>query len=479
VTVPADPARQTSNGPDSAVDRLLAFFLPRQTHDVGDSHQRLRLFLISHLVGPFLGLAMAGTLFVLDPRPGPELAVITVSVLAFWLYPAALRATGRFTALAFVSLQHLSFVILFTSFHYGGPTSPFFFWIAVVPLFGFFYLGDTKRLRLAVTAALVADVIAFLVLYRLSDPSQTRIPEAARTGLGLVSVACAGIYVTLMALSNARLVVSQSELRREVENHRRTADQLRGASQAAEAASRAKSEFLATMSHELRTPLNAIIGFSQLMRAETFGALAPRYRDYAKDIDDSAEHLLEIINDILDIAKTESGRIELVDTEIDVHAVMGGVQRLLESRAAKASLTFELRLPADLPRLRADARRVKQMLLNLAGNAIKFTPAGGLVVLAAERSAAGGLALRVTDTGIGIAPDKLAKVLEPFYQVDSSLARRHEGTGLGLPLVAAMAAWHDASLRLESGLGTGTTVVLEFPPARMIDEGVRRDQEEC
>jgi signal transduction histidine kinase len=234
-------------------------------------------------------------------------------------------------------------------------------------------------------------------------------------------------------------------------------------------ANRTKSEFLATMSHELRTPLNAIIGFAQIMSMEAFGPLGNgRYRDYAADIGDSGTHLLEIINDILDIAKMEAGKLEIADEVVDVGATVAAACRLIRARAEKARLTLAVAVPAELPPLRADARQLKQMLINLLTNAVKFTPDGGRVEVRAAVEPQGGLGIAVADTGIGIAPAHLSRVVEPFFQVDSSLSRRHEGTGLGLTLVAAMIREHGGAFHLESDLGKGTTATISFPRERLL-----------
>jgi signal transduction histidine kinase len=243
---------------------------------------------------------------------------------------------------------------------------------------------------------------------------------------------------------------------------------LREAKKAAEAANQSKTAFLAMMSHELRTPLNAIIGFSQMMRTETFGPLQGRYAEYAGDIEQSGQHLLAIINDILDIAKAESVGLPLMEENVAIDAIAGAAVQMMKLRAEKAHLALELRIAPDLPALRADARRLKQMLINLLAYAIKFTPPGGTITVTAEFNERRGITIGVSDTGIGIAQEHLASVLEPFYQVDNSLARRHEGTGLGLSIVAAMMARHNGSLRIDSELGKGTVAKLEFPPSLVV-----------
>jgi signal transduction histidine kinase len=240
------------------------------------------------------------------------------------------------------------------------------------------------------------------------------------------------------------------------------------AKEAAEAASRAKSEFLATVSHELRTPLNAIIGFSELMILGVLGPLGnPQYQSYLEDIHQSGSHLLSIINDILDFSKAEAGKLDLDESEVDVADVVTTIARLMRPRFAEARLTYRQELPAELPHLWCDQRKLKQMLLNLVGNAVKFTPAGGDVQVTVTRDA-WGLVLRVSDSGIGIAASDLDRVLEPFAQADNKLSRRHEGTGLGLTLVRSMIELHGGSLRLESEVGFGTTAILAFPSGRLM-----------
>jgi signal transduction histidine kinase len=239
------------------------------------------------------------------------------------------------------------------------------------------------------------------------------------------------------------------------------------AKEAAEEASRTKSEFLATVSHELRTPLNAIIGFSELMIRGILGPLGnPQYRTYLEDIHQSGCHLLDIINDILDFSKAEAGRLELHESDVDVHQVVTALIRLMGPRARDASLELIDAIAQDLPQLWCDPRKLKQMLLNLLTNAVKFTPSGGKIEVQAlcDKS---GMTISVRDSGIGIAEADLARVLQPFVQADNKLSRTHEGTGLGLTLVNAMVKIHGGSFRLESKVGHGTSAYLSFPPERV------------
>jgi len=236
----------------------------------------------------------------------------------------------------------------------------------------------------------------------------------------------------------------------------------------AEHASRAKSDFLAHVSHELRTPLNAVIGFSEIIHREMYGPVGdPRYREYAADIQFSGQHLLAIVNDILDVAKAEAGELVMEDERVDVADVAAASLALIQQRAGTAGVTLHHELQPMLPSVRGDARRVRQVLLNLLSNAVKFTPSGGRVTLRAAREPDGGLAISVADTGIGMDADDIARAMTPFQQVNGILARRQEGTGLGLPLSRALMELHGGSLSVDSAPGRGTVATLRFPATRV------------
>jgi signal transduction histidine kinase len=239
------------------------------------------------------------------------------------------------------------------------------------------------------------------------------------------------------------------------------------AKETAEEASRAKTTFLATMSHELRTPLNAIIGFSEIMRDELLGPLGkPQYKTYAEDICQSGSHLLSLINDLLDLSKAGAGKIDLAEEESEPRSLIESCLRLVETRARRNNVHLQNMIGSPLPRIYADRRRLKQILLNLLANAVKFTPSHGTVTVRTRRDAQG-FHIEVADTGVGIAADDIPKVMLPFGQVDSVISRRAEGVGLGLPLSKVLAELHGGRLSIESQLGKGTTVSLILPPARV------------
>ena len=227
----------------------------------------------------------------------------------------------------------------------------------------------------------------------------------------------------------------------------------------AERANEAKSHFLANMSHELRTPLNAIIGFSDIL---------PRYREYAADINESGMHLLSIINDILDLSKIEAGSASTADeVEFDVDAVIESAEHMVRMLAERGSVTLFVQKPEVSVRLTGVERMVRQIFVNVLSNAVKFTDEGGVVSLAASLRSNGTFVVSISDTGIGMSPEEVKLALTPFGQADSSLSRKHAGTGLGLPLAKAMMELHEGRLLVRSAPGRGTTVILVFPAKRV------------
>ena len=235
----------------------------------------------------------------------------------------------------------------------------------------------------------------------------------------------------------------------------------------AERANKTKSEFLANMSHELRTPLNAIIGFSGTMMLEMFGPLGDKYKEQVNDINNSGEHLLELINDILDISAIEANAIRLTESQMAVEKVIQSVVRLMEHRAEKRRIAFTVDVPPTLPTLYADERRVKQVLLNLLSNAIKFTDERGRVSLRAARNDDGSLAISISDTGIGMDEEEAEIALTAFGQIEGSLTRKYDGAGLGLPLSKQLMEIHGGTLTVVSKKGVGTTVTAIFPAERV------------
>jgi signal transduction histidine kinase len=275
-----------------------------------------------------------------------------------------------------------------------------------------------------------------------------------------------GLVLQVERLTSA-LVESRDALRRESAERIHT---LEVARDQAEIVSRTKTAFLANTSHELRTPLNAIMGFSEAMLMGVRGAMVnAHHREYVAMIHTSAEHLLGIINDILDVSAVEAGKLILREDEVELADAIGEAADLVRERAAVHGVHLNIRLPPDLPGLWVDARRFKQILLNPLNNAIKFTPAGGSVTLGViAAGAAQPVIVTIADTGIGMSPDELERAVVPFGQVDNSLTRRFDGTGLGLPLTISLVEMHGGEVRITSVKGAGTTVSLVFPASRCV-----------
>jgi len=260
-------------------------------------------------------------------------------------------------------------------------------------------------------------------------------------------------------------------IRTDMTELKKAEEAMQRAREEAETANRAKSEFLANMSHELRTPLNAVIGFSDMIRRETFGPVgSPKYLEYVNDINESGTHLLELITDILDLSKVEAGKLELHEQNVDVSRVVRSCLTLVKERAEARGVEVKCDSAPNLPGLSADERKLKQILINLMSNAIKFTPSGGEITVRNWVHRDDGYVFQISDTGIGMAREDIPKALTPFRQVDNNISRKYDGTGLGLPLTKALTELHGGSLDLQSEVGVGTTVTVRFPTERILPQ---------
>lgn len=256
-------------------------------------------------------------------------------------------------------------------------------------------------------------------------------------------------------------------LRQEIRRRAQAEEQARAARDTAEAASRAKTIFLANMSHELRTPLNAIIGFAELAETVMDDRELSKYGSYLGNITESAHHLLRVINDILDVSRVEVGKVTLREEDVEVSEVVQAAMRLIGHVASAKRQSLSFSIPDGLPKLRADERLLKQILLNILSNSAKFTPEGGTIQVE-TRLDDGAVVITCSDNGVGIAPEDIPLVLQPFGQAENAMAPKHEGTGLGLPLAKGFMELHGGTLALASEVGRGTTITLSFPASRSV-----------
>lgn len=241
------------------------------------------------------------------------------------------------------------------------------------------------------------------------------------------------------------------------------------------AANQAKSRFIATMSHELRTPLNAIIGFTGLMKDEISGPIGnDSYRDYIGDVYTNGQHLLDIVNDILDLVSIESGQITLSEDEISLGGMVARVAQKFEQQILEGNITLTNRAEDETATVLGDERRLSQILTNLLSNAVKFTPAEGRIDLRCETLADGAIAVAISDSGPGIALAELPRIMEPFQQADDSFTRAHDGCGLGVPIAVALAKLHGGEVRYDTNMSSGTTVRLVLPAVRLTSHPLRR-----
>ncbi len=317
----------------------------------------------------------------------------------------------------------------------------------------------------AVLAGTLPFAIAFVIAIGL-DPRPHLLALAA-------AIVFAELYFVMLSgrlyrhtIEGLTMRAESEALVAELEQAKANSDDAR---QRAETANLAKSRFLATMSHELRTPLNAILGFSEVMKSEVFGPLPnPTYKEYASDIHASGQHLLNLINEILDLSRVEAGRFELNEEPVNLLYSAEDAVRLVQLRARNKGVTLKETYEPGMPTLWADARAIRQIFLNLLSNAIKFTPAGGTIFIKVGWTMSGGQYLSVRDTGVGIPDDEIPTVLSSFGQGTNALKAAEQGAGLGLPIVQGFAELHGGGFSLKSKIRVGTEVLVTFPPERVM-----------
>jgi signal transduction histidine kinase len=449
----------------AALDNLVNYFIPPRIAADRDTRNRAHVFLVSHILGPFIGNVVPISIYLLDPAPGYDVAVLAVSITLFWVFPFILRAGAPYNALALVSIENLIFCILWSCYFYGGVTSPTLAWVLVIPLLAFFYLGSSSKLRAIVMLMFAANVAVFSFFYSYGFEINNKLPVAAMQGLGLVSTTAASIYVAMMALYYAKIQASQGELESEMRQHVATASALRAATEEAERAGAAKSEFLAKMSHELRTPLNAVIGYSQMLLEDAeIDSDREGIADLTK-IHTAGQHLLKLVNEVLDLSKIEAGKMELHLEETDFCELLRDVAERAKTAVEANGNELVCSISPNLGTALCDAGRFRNVVGQLIDNAAKFTRNGKVEIAARRLNRVAGdqLIVDVVDTGIGIAPDQMPNLFEKFTVADDSSTSKYGGTGLGLALSQRLCKLMGGEVSVGSELGKGSCFTIRMP----------------
>ena len=447
------------------LNQLVDWFIPAEMAADQEACKQARMFLFSHIFGPFIGNVVPAAVFVLDPHPTFDVAVLAISITAFWAFPFALRRFGHYDFLVLLSVQNLIFCILWSCYFYGGVSSPTVSWVLTIPLLAFFYIGPNSPLRLTVLGLFVVNVITFIAVLQWHPFDGKVLPVVSMQALGIVSTTCTAVYVTMMAIYYAKTLASGAEIETEMKRHLATAAELRRATAEAERAGAAKSEFLAGMSHELRTPLNAIIGYSQML----LDSAAANCDDEISVLDltrinSSGQQLLRLINEILDLSKIEAGKMELFNETADVSELVTRAAESCGEVIDKYGNTLALDLAQDLGSICCDTEKLEHILTQLLDNAAKFTADGQITITAKRRVCAphDEIDIAIRDTGIGIAPEVMPVLFE-FGVADDTSATKYGGTGLGLALSQRLCRLMGGALTPHSEVGVGSCFTVRLP----------------
>ena len=448
-------------------DRLLKiidWFIPAELQKNTANLWQARIFVISHLIGPCSAIAILGYLYrALEVH---DIVFWTICVLcgAFWLMPFALRYSQTLAWLALLSFCDLTFVSVFGSYFYGGVSSPFLPWCLASLLIGFFYLGDRPFL---VVGIFTAHLVGFVAAYLVNGAFPERVPLNNLSTVGMISVLCATLYTSMMAIYYAYVMTAQSALRQEIEKRLQTAAKLEQVKQQAERANEAKAVFLAKMNHQLRTPLNAIIGYSEILLENIEPESNSADKADLKTINNSGRHLLSLVSDVLYMPKIESANIEISRRPVNLESCLEEVAATCRNLVERNGNAFILEKAEDLGTIETDETRLRQILINLLGNAGKFTEKGTVALRASRVSTESGdqIIMSVEDTGIGIPREAIAGLFTDFNDANSVTAGSYGGSGLGLAVSQKLARLLDGDIYVDSEPHRGSVFTVRLPAA--------------
>ncbi len=448
-------------------DRFIDRFIPPTLLADREMRTRARMFLFSHMFGPILGNVIPACLFWLEPKSGTPLFVLAASITCFWVFPFALRHTGRYVLLSHLSIQNLLFAILWGCYFFGGASSPFLPWLVTVPLLAFFYLGASSRTCVIILLQIGLSLGGFTTFYLIGETFPQIIALPKLQGIGIISIISASTYVVMMSLFYAKILASQTEVEAEVNKHLATSAELRAAALLAERAGVAKAAFLARMSHELRTPLNAVIGYSQILLEETDATVQAVAHSDLTRINHAGRHLLHLVNAILDLSKIEAGRMDVFVEAIDFERFVGDLSTRWSGAEINPDVAISWRLSGAVVEVRTDVAKLERILNEVIDNAVQYTKTGTIEILVDAEPLQGApdsqLSISVRDTGCGIAPESLAGLFETFTERDDATTSKFGSAGLGLPLSKRLCDLLKGELLVESELGVGSFFTIRLP----------------
>jgi signal transduction histidine kinase len=443
--------------------RIIDWFIPAGLRINTANLWRARIFVISHMLGPCSAIAILGFLYrALETR---DFVFWTICALcgAFWLLPVGLKFSRTLTWLALFSFCDLTFVSVFGSYFYGGVSSPFLPWCLASLLIGFFYLGDRPLL---VVGLFTAQLAGLCTAYLVNGSFPQRVPLSDLSTVGMISVLCATLYTSMMAIYYAYVTTAQSALRQEIEKRLLTAAKLEQAKKEAERANDAKAVFLAKMNHQLRTPLNAIIGYSEILLENIEPEAESVDEADLKTINNAGRHLLSLVSDVLYMPKIESDNVEISLRPVMLESCLEEVASTCRNLILRNGNEFIFEKSDDLGIIDTDETRLRQILINLLGNAGKFTEKGTVALRASRVTTASGaqqIVMSVEDTGIGIAPEAIVGLFTDFNHANSVTAKSYGGTGLGLAVSQKLARLLDGDIEVESEPGRGSVFTVWLP----------------
>lgn len=458
--------KRTLGGISNGYQSLIEYFISPEMRQNTTKANQARMFLISHTIGPVLGNSVPLALYLFDPTPDYAVAVLSLSITAFWIYPFLLLRNFNYDVLVMTSVMNLNFAILWSCFHYGGVASPTLPWLLIIPILSLFYIGGEKRLQPHLLALSASIFVCFLGLYFYIQPSPNDLPVVAMQGLGIISTVAALCYVATMAIYYARVFDSGVELEQEVRRRMHKTNALRDAVAAADRAASIKADFLAGMSHELRTPLNAVIGYSEMLKEDFEDDNEVQSASDIDRITDAAHYLLRLINMILDLSKIEAGHMRFDMREQKMGEFLQQIVDQKREAVQQNGNVISVNVAAEVQKFTLDETQVSHIIAELVENAARHTNNGIISIDAQEHIKKGGekfLRLSIKDTGVGIARENLPSLFESFYSEQEAASGRYGGTGLSLHVVQKLCHAMGGDISLTSQLGKGTTFVIDLP----------------